>query len=108
MHLYETHLPVRDTEQSRQFYVDIVGLQFAHRDAIRDVVFLWRFPTQLKFEINARAVYLELQETIPPDGLTPKRVARATSHMIPPVNTATTGGGIFALSVNIADTSTVP
>ncbi|MFL6301377.1 MAG: VOC family protein [Terriglobales bacterium] len=41
MHLYETHLPVRDTEQSRQFYVDVVGLQFAHRDAIRDVVFLW-------------------------------------------------------------------
>ena len=48
----------------------------------RDVVFLWRFPTQLKFQVNARAVYLELQETIPPDGLTPERLARVTRIFI--------------------------
>ena len=46
MHLYETHLPVRDTEQSRRFYVDVVGLQFAHRDPTRDVVFLWAGPAR--------------------------------------------------------------
>jgi hypothetical protein len=41
MHLYETHLPVKDTEVSSRFYVDVVGLQYAHRDLTRDVVFLW-------------------------------------------------------------------
>src|SRR6266481_5583508 len=41
MHLYETHLPVKDTEVSSGFYVDVVGLQYAHRDLTRDVVFLW-------------------------------------------------------------------
>ncbi len=41
MHLYEAHLPVADTEVSRRFYIDIVGLQFAHRDLTRDIVFLW-------------------------------------------------------------------
>jgi lactoylglutathione lyase len=41
MHLYETHLPVRDTEVSSRFYVDVVGLEYAHRDLTRDIVFLW-------------------------------------------------------------------
>src|SRR5437773_959727 len=41
MHLYETHLPVKDTEVSSRFYVDIVGLEYAHRDLTRDTVFLW-------------------------------------------------------------------
>jgi lactoylglutathione lyase len=41
MHLYEAHLPVADTEAAQRFYVEIVGLQFAHRDLTRDAVFLW-------------------------------------------------------------------
>src|SRR5258705_9192040 len=41
MHLYETHLPVGDTERSREFYVEVVGLEFAYRDPGRDIVFLF-------------------------------------------------------------------
>jgi lactoylglutathione lyase len=41
MHLYEAHLPVSDTEAAQRFYVEIVGLQFAHRDLTRDAVFVW-------------------------------------------------------------------
>jgi len=41
MHLYETHLAVTDTEKSRAFYVDILGLQFGSRDRTRDVAFLF-------------------------------------------------------------------
>lgn len=41
MHLYETHLPVANTEDSRAFYVDVVGLDFASRAPTRDIVFLW-------------------------------------------------------------------
>ena len=41
MHLYEAHLPVADTSAAKRFYVEIVGLQFAHRDLTRDIVFLW-------------------------------------------------------------------
>ena len=41
MHLYEAHLPVADTDAACRFYVEIVGLQFAHRDLRRDIVFLW-------------------------------------------------------------------
>ena len=41
LHLYETHLPVTDTEISKRFYVDTVGLEFAYRDPTRDIVFLW-------------------------------------------------------------------
>ena len=41
VHLYETHLPVQDTEASSAFYQDIVGLEVAYRDPTRDVVFLW-------------------------------------------------------------------
>jgi lactoylglutathione lyase len=41
MYLYETHLAVADTEFSKNFYIDIVGLTFAHSDTTRDIVFLW-------------------------------------------------------------------
>lgn len=41
LRLYETHLPVTDTEASKTFYVDIVGLKYAYRDPSRDIVFLW-------------------------------------------------------------------
>jgi lactoylglutathione lyase len=41
VHLYETHLPVTSTEDSRAFYVDVVGLDFASRAPTRDIVFLW-------------------------------------------------------------------
>jgi len=41
MHLYETHLPVKSTEASHRFYLDVVGLEFAYRDPTRDIVFLW-------------------------------------------------------------------
>jgi lactoylglutathione lyase len=41
MRLYETHLPVADTQRAARFYCDVVGLSFAHRDLTRDIVFLW-------------------------------------------------------------------
>ena len=41
MYLYETHLPVRSTETSTRFYVDVVGLEWAYRDPKRDIEFLW-------------------------------------------------------------------
>jgi lactoylglutathione lyase len=41
MHLYEAHLPVASTEASRAFYTKTVGLAFAFRDPVRDIVFLW-------------------------------------------------------------------
>ena len=41
MHLYEAHLPVSDTEVAQRFYIEIVGLPFAHSDLTRDIVFLW-------------------------------------------------------------------
>jgi lactoylglutathione lyase len=41
MHLYETHLPVANTEIAKDFYTEIVGLPFAYRDPVRDIVFLW-------------------------------------------------------------------
>src|SRR5947207_15441225 len=41
MHLCETHLPVKSTEESQSFYVDVVLLDFAYRDPGRDIVFLW-------------------------------------------------------------------
>jgi lactoylglutathione lyase len=34
-------LPVADTAAAQRFYIEIVGLQFAHRDLTRDIVFLW-------------------------------------------------------------------
>ncbi len=45
-HLYETHLPVRNTEASPRFYLDVVGLELAYRDPTRDVVFLWVGPAK--------------------------------------------------------------
>ena len=41
MYLYETHLSVADTDVSQAFYTHIVGLEFAHRDLTRDIIFLW-------------------------------------------------------------------
>ena len=41
MHLYETHIPVANTAIAEKFYREVVGLPFAHRDATRDIVFLW-------------------------------------------------------------------
>ncbi len=41
MQLYEAHLPVADTEAAQRFYVEVVGLQLAHRDLTRNIVFLW-------------------------------------------------------------------
>ena len=41
MHLYEAHLPVRDTVAAEKFYRGVVGLTFAYRDPGRDIVFLW-------------------------------------------------------------------
>jgi lactoylglutathione lyase len=41
MNLYETHLAVRNTEKSKAFYAEIVGLNFAYHDPKRDIVFLW-------------------------------------------------------------------
>jgi len=41
MHLYETHLPVTDSEASQVFYTHVIGLKFAYRDPTRDIVFLW-------------------------------------------------------------------
>jgi lactoylglutathione lyase len=40
MHLYETHLPVADTNAAEKFYRKIVGLPFAYRDPTRDIVFM--------------------------------------------------------------------
>ena len=41
MHVYETHLSVADTAASQAFYTGVVGLEFAHRDLTRDIIFLW-------------------------------------------------------------------
>ena len=44
MYLYETHLAVADTESSKDFYINVVGLTFGYRDTGRDIVFLWAGP----------------------------------------------------------------
>ena len=41
MRLYETHLPVANTEAAKDFYTRVVGLPFAYRDPTRDIVFMW-------------------------------------------------------------------
>jgi lactoylglutathione lyase len=41
MHLYETHVPVADTEASAKFYVEVVGLELAYRSPDRDIAFLF-------------------------------------------------------------------
>jgi lactoylglutathione lyase len=46
MHLYETHLPVANTEIAKDFYTEIVGLPLAYRDPGRDIVFLWADSTE--------------------------------------------------------------
>ncbi|MGH7178962.1 MAG: VOC family protein [Tepidisphaeraceae bacterium] len=46
MHLYETHLPVASTEASREFYVNVLGLEFGYRDPGRDAVFLFIGPNR--------------------------------------------------------------
>ena len=39
--LYETHLPVRNTKLSSEFYRTVAGLAYAYSHPDRDVVFLW-------------------------------------------------------------------
>lgn len=46
MHLYETHLPVTSTERAAVFYREVVGLEFAYRDPVRDIVFHWIGPNR--------------------------------------------------------------
>jgi lactoylglutathione lyase len=41
MRLYETHLPVANTQIAQDFYTTVVGLPFAYRDPTRDIIFLW-------------------------------------------------------------------
>lgn len=41
MHLYETHLPVANSEKSREFYENVIGLRFGYRDPGRDIVFMY-------------------------------------------------------------------
>ncbi|MFY1047809.1 VOC family protein [Chryseobacterium sp. GP-SGM7] len=39
--LYETHIQVSDLETATQFYTEVLGLELAHRDETRPIVFLW-------------------------------------------------------------------
>ena len=39
--LFETHLAVRDLDDSVGFYRDVVGLQLAHREPTRGAAFFW-------------------------------------------------------------------
>ena len=39
--LYETHIQVRNLEESVNFYTKVLGLRMAHRDPNRPIVFLW-------------------------------------------------------------------
>jgi lactoylglutathione lyase len=41
VYLYEAHLAVSNTEASKAFYTEIVGLRFGYGDPKRDIVFLW-------------------------------------------------------------------
>lgn len=47
-----------------------------------DIVVLWRFPSKLELDINARIIYLDLQEAISVDQLTPERVSRLTKIFV--------------------------
>src|SRR5262245_46001916 len=40
MNLYETHVPVADTERAREFHTRVVGLHFDYRDPNCDIVLL--------------------------------------------------------------------
>ncbi len=44
MQLYETHLPVANTDLAARFYTTMVGLEFGYRDPTRDIVFLFIGP----------------------------------------------------------------
>ncbi|WP_294302895.1 VOC family protein [uncultured Chryseobacterium sp.] len=39
--LYETHIQLSDLEKAVAFYIEILGLELAHRDETRPIVFLW-------------------------------------------------------------------
>lgn len=39
--LYETHIQVRNLEESVNFYTKVLGLRIAYRDPSRPIVFLW-------------------------------------------------------------------
>ena len=41
MRLYETHLPVANTEVAKDFYTTVVGFPFAYHDPTCDIIFLW-------------------------------------------------------------------
>jgi lactoylglutathione lyase len=39
--LYETHVQVSNLDNSIQFYTEVLGLEFAHKDETRPIAFLW-------------------------------------------------------------------
>lgn len=39
--LYETHIKVSSLENAVEFYTKVLGLELAHRDETRPIVFLW-------------------------------------------------------------------
>lgn len=39
--LYETHVQVKNLENAIQFYTEVLGLEFAHKDETRSIAFLW-------------------------------------------------------------------
>ncbi|GAA5095329.1 VOC family protein [Chryseobacterium ginsengisoli] len=39
--LYETHVQVSNLENAIQFYTEILGLEFAHKEESRRIAFLW-------------------------------------------------------------------
>ena len=39
--LYETHIQVSNLENAVEFYTQVLGLELAHRDETRPIVFLW-------------------------------------------------------------------
>lgn len=39
--LYETHVQVSNLENATEFYTKVLGLEFAHKDETRPIVFLW-------------------------------------------------------------------
>jgi len=41
MRLYETHLPVANTEVAKDFYTTVVGFPFDYHDPTCDIIFLW-------------------------------------------------------------------
>lgn len=39
--LYETHVQVSDLNTAIEFYTEVLGLEFAHKDETRPIAFLW-------------------------------------------------------------------